>query len=76
MSLLKKSIPVIGLIFTWWFLCLGCQERTETEVFGATIENREYVRVSGIFNHPEDLAGSKVALKGVIDLQDERGYWF
>jgi hypothetical protein len=75
-QLSEEIIFPIGLILLCSALLLGCQERAETTRFGQPIENRSTVAVSNIFDNPENFGGKLVILKGVIDLQDERGYWF
>jgi len=72
----RISFLAIGLIFLCSLLIFGCQDKSVSNQFGTTIENRDHIAVASIFENLKDYVGKNVALRGVIDLQDERGYWF
>ena len=44
--------------------------------FGAPISNRQGTPMVDVFDDPDKYNGKTVTLKGIIDMQDPKGYWF
>ncbi len=68
---LRLSLFIILLI-----LLFGCNDIDYSNKFGSPISNRKTIPISDLFDNTAKYDGKTVTIKGVIDIQDQRGYWF
>jgi len=46
------------------------------DTFGTPISNQEITSIAELFEKPDIYSGKTVTLKGMMDMQDEKGRWF
>ena len=59
-----------------FIVLFGCNNSGDSNKFGSPISNRKTIPISDLFNNTTKYDGKTVTIKGVIDVQDQRGYWF
>ena len=59
-----------------FIVLFGCNNSGYSNKFGSPISNRKTIPISDLFNNTTKYDGKTVTIKGVIDVQDQRGYWF
>ena len=63
-------LPVILIIL------FGCSDNSPSNSIGSPISNREIVPIAALFDNASKYDGKRVTVKGVVAMQDQRGYWF
>ena len=64
-------------LFTFLSIVLfGCNDGDYSNTFGSPISNRNTIPISDLFDNTTKYDGKTVTVMGVIDMQDQKGYWF
>ena len=59
-----------------FFVFFGCSDSGYSNKFGHEISNRKITLIADIFVNKAEYDEKTVTIKGVIDMKDEKGYWF
>jgi len=59
-----------------FIVLFGCNNSGYSNKFGSPISNRRTIPISDLFNNTTKYDGKTVTIKDVIDVQDQRSYWF
>jgi hypothetical protein len=57
-------------------IVVGCNDGDKSAGFGIPISDRKTTSIAALFDDPTAYKGKTVTLRGVIDEQDQRGFWF
>ena len=57
-------------------IVVGCNDGGNSTEFGTPISDRKPLSIAALFDDPTAYEGKTVTIQGVIDEQDQRGYWF
>ena len=76
MSKLEHYFLGLSLFIVLFIVLFGCNNSGYSNKFGSPISNRRTIPISDLFNNTTKYDGKTVTIKGVIDVQDQRGYWF
>ncbi len=59
-----------------FIILFGCNDSDYSNRFGSPISNRKTIPISDLFDDTTKYDGKTVTIEGVIDMQDQNGYWF
>jgi len=62
--------------FSLFIVLFGCNDIGCSNKFGSPISNRETIPIAELFENTNKYEGKTVTIKGVVDMQDQNGYWF
>ncbi len=76
MSKLEHYFLRFSSFIVLFIVLFGCNNSSYSNKFGSPISNRKTIPISDLFSNTTKYDGKTVTIKGVIDVQDQRGYWF
>ena len=76
MKKLEHYFLWVSLFSVFFFVLFGCNDGDYSNKFGTPISNRKTIPISDLFDDTTKYDGKTVTIEGVIDMQDQNGYWF
>lgn len=60
----------------FFIIISGCNDGGHSTKFGSPISNKKSIPIAALFEDTAAYNGKSVTLQGVVDEQDQKGYWF
>ena len=76
MSNLEHYFLRLSLFSVIFIVLFGCNDDDYSNKFGTSISNQKAISISDLFDDMTQYDGKTVTIEGVIDMQDQNGYWF
>ena len=76
MSKLEHYFIRLSLFSVIFIVLFGCNDDDYSNKFGTPISNQKAISISDLFDDMTKYDGKTVNIEGVIDMQDQNGYWF
>ena len=71
-----RKIKHYILYVTLFTIVLCCNDGGYSAKFGSPISNYKSIPIVALFEDTSAYKGKTITIQGVIDLQDQKGYWF
>jgi uncharacterized protein YdeI (BOF family) len=71
-----RKINYFILFANLFIIVFGCNNSDHSINFGSPISNHKSIAIADLFDDATAYIGKTVTIQGVVDSQDQRGYWF